>query len=269
MSLVQIPILLLLIILNLVFIILPMVYAFLHLSRFLQYRTGKTQKQLISNDELVLDSPFERETTEFVGYPRHRYPEILFLLLAPIGGILMIWTMGDKVAAFKYDYNLSVTAYTLLTFVGYWLSKNFRASNALSKTVIMNYILIIGVILCLFMTLHYYISEVILFSFVLPFFGVPVLSPLPAIIFLSIEIYKNNKHLNQALENKIIPKKQERFIAHFRWTYSPQNFIMLLGIISIVQFLLMLFGQPIDGIIRAFTEGKDFFFSNGGILDLF
>jgi len=187
------------------------------------------------------------------------FPEFLFMGIAPFVGILSLYLFQEEIHPFSNKYIITLSTYVAITYLSYWISRNYKNKIRLENTVFLSHGMVLGIGVYSLLALHF-CSPVTLFGgLVLPFLAFPLFAPLPAILYTCREI----KELNIYQEQELLYSefKNDLTINKFIWRNSNNNIITILLLILLIQSFLSLFGQPIDSLWRCIRESKEFLFS--------
>jgi hypothetical protein len=189
---------------------------------------------------------------------------ILFTIIGPIIGFIRFDQYGD--IPFDKRHVLSVMFFVAISSVFYWVAVFMRHNSGALLRMIVSGGLLLGIILCLFCSIHF--LNYLHMGLIYPLFGFELLSPVMALLLLSSELYSYN--LVQPLPEDLLPYRKELGFVPFPDKVIELPFLKRIPVYLCLSLLIALVavllcwiaGQDIDSIIKAFTHSRGFIFSN-------
>ncbi len=218
------------------------------------FKRKKTKKQ--KDPDLVLDHLI-KNTTPIPAKKRPSFPEVLYLGVSPILGSMFIYIFKREIKPFDLDNSLTLLMYIVIPFLCYWGVRLWK--DKLPDWAVYGSIpgMALGCVLYSVLFVHFISEMTALGVAFLPIFGFTLLAPLPALGFTIREIHKTRAYLNDRIQFKI------DYLQSFSKFTSQQKGILAFWLLfGILQCLMFLAGQEWNSVILAFTEGKNFFFSD-------
>jgi hypothetical protein len=175
---------------------------------------------------------------------------IFFTILGPICGFARCNSMFSSESPFAPNFMLAVELLVVVSGFAYWVSLYYKRQlptwlNGLLRAAILQ-----GVILDLFVTIHF--LNYMGLGLVFPYLGFELLVPPIAGLFLLYELFCNIR-INKPQSVSGLDADPLRKLGML-WG-------LLLVLLLVEQALLIPLGYPPDSLIRAFTESHGFIFS--------
>ncbi len=242
---------------GIIFAIILIVYPFIKsFSEFFEdpIRQNKVAVNPMSNEALeVLDYP-EQGRINIPEKSTPSYPEILMMGIAPIAGIFLVYYFERDLVPFDLNHFPSLIAYIVFSYVCYWISRFGSSPSSGRMMVIVQHGLAIGILLYLFLFIHYISPLILLGGLVLPYVAFPLFAPLPALLYSWRQMERNNKKITERINNG----NTDINLNNAYWNFRPQNILILLVLIFVIQGGLMVFGQGPFSPVAAFLGGEGF-----------
>lgn len=177
----------------------------------------------------------------------------LFTTIAPLIGFMRFDAFGPDIPFSKHH----VVAIELLVIVSaacYWISKFFKKDVSPFVNLLLRAGLIQGIILDLFVTIHF--AKYMGMGVIFPVFGFELLAPPMAMLFLIYELHCNFRITteNPGSENSIRNN-------------LPLQLGVVLLLIVVEQMMLLPMGFQWNSLVLAFTESRGFIFSVDNVSD--
>ncbi|MDP2386425.1 MAG: hypothetical protein Q8M29_08635 [Bacteroidota bacterium] len=191
--------------------------------------------------------------------------EITVLVLLPIYGFMLSF---DECGEHPFNLKDKITPIVLfiLPMFSYFISVGFKDKLPPLLNAILPIGLIIGIIYCIILTIHFFPFMHI--GLIFPLLGLPLFAPAFSLMLLSSEFIRLHKYQqSQFLEQlKKSTSAQMSLITKFFgssfWFKFPIFLLLCSPVIVIIQGILFLFGQRPDSLISMFTESCGFLLSN-------
>ena len=233
-------------------IIIPFVMAIIRFYRFFR------DLKIIDLDG-ILDST-EMEVAVYKKKRKYDYPEILFMGISPLLGIIFIFIFRKDIHPFAPEHTLSLGVLVVIAYASYWLLRTRKETLPLSVHLWLPVGMMIGILLYFVLFLHLLSPMILLGAAVFPFFAFPLFAPIPALLYNIKALHLQRTWL---LENEMIDSTVFLGITFKRtpWYRNGVYYLLVIGVIIVLQVSLLPFGQEVDSLIKVFTEGEEFFFS--------
>lgn len=155
---------------------------------------------------------------------------------------------GDT-AFFSPEHRLTLYFYIIFIVIVYFFSSYRNKTSPPIIEVLINSVLILGIILNIFIAIHIGLEPIII-----------ALGNIPIILLLLMQLVRNHRMFKKEydIENYVPGSFIQKFsvkILNLKPIYKYSVlFIICLPILVIVTFLLLLFGQKPDSMVKAFTD---------------
>lgn len=216
-----------------------------------------------STDESLLDAEEVPHLKARQKEKKFTYPEILFMGISPILGIIFVFVFKDDIKPFDINHTLSLGVFVVLAYAAYWVSKiaKQRVNNTVFLLLPMG--MMIGILIYLAIFIHFISPITLMGGALLPVFGFALYAPLPAILFNIKELVRHKQFYRQkfAIEDAY---RSTLFFQTLGTSPSINNatyYIATLLVIAAIQGLLVLVGQDMLSMMHVFTGGEGFLFS--------
>lgn len=248
------------------FVLIPLLLIapfFLSIWRFAKWIRLYPENNFYHYPEGVLDFAFYENKADPA---KLDYPEILFMMFAPIAGCIYLPVFKNDIHPFALEHSTSLVAFILISFLSYWLSRFFKNQVSPLIYALLPAGMIIGCVLYLIMAVHFISSMTILGGMIFPYFAIPLFAPIPALLYNIRElIYHNDlfpqKMLAAEWYHPLSKSKFFRLLAMAPWASRPGYYLATAGFAVFIAISMTFFGQDPFSIIKAFTESRDFLLS--------
>ena len=250
---------------NILFIVILIIWPFI--SSIVSF--VKHQRKLVNSYNSSFDSiDSEYLDEDFLDPPKPQkkanYAETLFMGIAPLFGIALIYGFQSEIKPFAIEYFPSLAVYLLVAYLSYWLSKIFRKELPTEANLLLNYGMITGCLIYPFIAVHYISELTLLGTAIFPYLAFPLFAPLPACLFTFSQLQVHQRFIMGQIKATEINYLNARTMEWYSNLYKIDNPFGLLGFIiflMIIQSLLGFFGQPANAVMLAFLHGSEFLFS--------
>jgi len=193
--------------------------------------------------------------------------EIAFLVISPIAGFFFISVLRRD-APLNPEFAPAVAVLVIPGLIAYFFSKRYNLAPINSVGVISYYAQIIAIPVLLVLAVHFLTPTSLFALGFAPYMAFPLLAPVPAAALLVNEIKRINKYTQPILaEDELVeyPPPSEKpgiWAQACIWNHSLKNYAtLLIASISICQITGIFLGNSM-AVIHAFTESRNFLFSN-------
>ncbi len=253
-------------------ILIPFIKSITSFNRFVRGEHQPTRRQVSpTNYDFILDvDDYEEAKPETVSISSWEFAEFLFVGVAPLLGVGLIYIFYSEIKPFHIEYVPIVGAYVFIGFLSYWFSRFFKEQLPIFIVALLPYGIGIGILLYIILIIHFISPMTLLGGALLPFLGFPLFAPLPALLYSIREMRILIPHLHNRIyisENSIdYTETGIQFASNISWHNSLQNWALLGVFILGVQAIFYSFGFPLESIWLALREGEGFFFSKTNFL---
>jgi len=238
-------------------IIRPLYIAMKSLSPFFKGFSGVSKST--SPDSILDCIEGNKEVPSFS--KKYSYPEILFNGISPVLGVFFVYYFNSELKPFDLAHYPSLLAFSFIPFIAYWISRNKTHQFSIKNLAVIEAGLSFGIVLYLAYGIHFCSEMTPIGVFFLPMFGFALIAPVPATVYLLRQLIIVKSQITEQVNSTLsVPNN-----AKPPFNISPQTkgyLLFCLGVALLLCSLVFLGGQNWDSLIKAFTGGTNFMFSN-------
>lgn len=192
------------------------------------------------------------------------FAEIVYCYVTPVTGCAKIWFF-EKESAFNPQWAPTIVIMIGIVSASYWISRHAKHKIGPLIFALLPLGMLQGIILYAVFFVHF-ISGNTLLGVAFPLFGFELLAPLPAILFILVELqrYHNffqEKYSTGQFEGATRHKFLIKTLLKRDWISNPWFYGLFLPFIAIQEGIFCLMYQRPDAVVQAFTKTCEFYFS--------
>jgi Family of unknown function (DUF6688) len=253
------------ILLIIVLVIRPFFESLYHFIKFHEPSNSITENEVIAKEQEVSTMT---SNEEFANHSNlkidKRYSEVLFMGIAPVMGLGLVYGFQEIFTPFNLSYFPSLAVFLLIPYLSYWISKSYFKELPLEANLLLSYGMMTGCLIYPFLAIHFVSEMTLLGTVIFPFLAFPLFAPIPALLYTLKQFHIHTSFLERQInETEINHLNQNaiQWIGNLCKFENPAAWLGLSIFILIIQNLLGFFGQPFNAVVLAFLQSEDFFFS--------